>query len=269
MDKFLSLFTHFHLGNAIRAGAVILLGFFIAKIISVSLKRAFRSRLKPHQLMVLRRISFYLIFILFFITGIQELGFQLGALLGATGILTVAIGIASQTSMSNFVSGVFIIGEKPFEIGDTVQINKIQGEVFAINFLSVKIKTEDNKMIRIPNEILIKTPITNLSYFPIRRLDLLITLGFKETISHLKTIFLKVAEQNNYVLDKPESRVSVNELSDEGVTLNFSVWCNKNNFKDLKDSIQEEIKNALEHNQIELPTKRIFSSTDPLLVKMI
>lgn len=186
MTTFFSTLTQTHVENMLRAIAVIISGYVIARILSSSLDRGLRKRLTPQQSMLLRRIVFYVVLILFLATAIQELGFQISALLGATGILTVAIGIASQTSLSNIISGIFIIGEKPFQIGDTIKVNELQGEVVSIDFLSVKIRTSENTMVRIPNEVLIKSPVTNISYFPIRRADLLVSVAYKADIEFVK-----------------------------------------------------------------------------------
>ncbi len=154
MDKLYTLLAEFHIGTTPRAILLVLLGFFVARGLSKLINNSFNKRLSLHQATLLRRFTFYLILTLFAISAVQELGFHLSALLGATGILTIAVGIASQTSLSNIISGIFIIGEKPFEIGDTIKVNDMQGEVLAIDLLSVRIRTNDNTMVRIPNETL-------------------------------------------------------------------------------------------------------------------
>jgi len=106
----------------------------------------------------------------------------MGLLLGAAGILTVAPGFASQTSASNLVSGLFMIAEHPFGVGDTIRLGSIAGEVPSIDLLSVNLRTPDNLYVRIPNETMIKSEITNLTRFPIRRLDLEIGVAYKENL---------------------------------------------------------------------------------------
>ena len=222
--------------------------------------------------MLLRRIIFYIIFLLFITSAIQQLGFHITALLGATGIITVALGIASQTSMSNIISGMFIIGEKPFEIGDTIKVNELQGEVLSIDYLSVKIRTNDNMMARIPNEMLVKSPIVNISYFPIRRVDLTFTITYKTNIETLKKILLDIAAQNALCLDEPEPCVSVVRMTDNGIQMQFSVWVKKDKFNELKSTIQAEISAALMAGNIDmsLPTYAFHMDINkPLPIKII
>lgn len=260
----------FHLNVIIRAVLLAALGYFIARLLSASVGSSLRKRMKAHQIMLLRRVVFYIVFLLFLTSAVQQLGFQISALLGATGILTVAIGIASQTSMSNMVSGIFIIGEKPFELGDTIKVNEHQGEVIAINFLSVKIRTNDNMMVRIPNEVLIKSAIINVSYFPKRRCDLIIQAGYEDDIEKIRDILLSAAEHNTLGLKDPKPVVSVDEIGGPAVRLQFSAWATRENFKPFKSSLQEDIRNALAKQRIELNNPRtvpikIISQSDSLV----
>ena len=103
---------------------------------------------------------------------LSELGVNLTAILGAAGVLGIAIGVASQKSLGNMVSGLFLLSEKSFEIGDVLMIDDKVGIVQDVDLLALKIRTFDNKLIRIPNETLISTMVTNITKYPIRRVDL-------------------------------------------------------------------------------------------------
>lgn len=271
MTTIYNILSEFHLGATPRAVLLIIIGFFLARVVSGSIKKAFSKRLTMQQAMILNRGAFYLILALFIASAIQELGFSIGALLGATGILTVAIGIASQTSMSNVISGIFIIGEKPFEIGDTINVNNLQGEVIGIDFLSVKIRTSENMMVRIPNELLIKSPVTNISYFPIRRTELVLTVNFKADFEQIKKILLKIAEDNAVCLPDPSPSLLLTSINDAALNLQFCAWSKKENCNELKSSLLKEIKTAFTHYGIESPVPLHTWQTngDPLPIKII
>ena len=147
----------------IRALLFIGVGFVIAKLASRLFRRISDNKLSTHHQLLGSMLVFYLLFLIFLFSGLKELGFSLNVLLGAAGVLSVAVGFASQTSASNLISGLFLIAEKPFEIGDVLKLNEFTGEVMAIDLLSIKLRTFDNIMIRVPNESLIKTTFTNLS----------------------------------------------------------------------------------------------------------
>lgn len=273
METINKILAEFHVGPITRALLLVIIGIFLSRLLSASINKALRRRLRPHKAMIVRRILFYFVLILFLISAVQELGFNISALLGATGILTVALGIASQTSMSNVVSGIFIIGEKPFEIGDTIKVNDMQGEVLSIDFLSVKIRTNNNTMIRIPNEVLIKSAITNVSYFALRRVDLILGISYRESLNVVRKVLLKVANDNPLCLDEPQPYIGVDGFGESTVNVQFYVWGKKGDYNELKSSIQADIKKAFKENDIEMPfpsrTLYLSGTSAPLPIKII
>ena len=272
MPSFDTLLEQYHIGTTLRAALLLLIGFFAARLLSLSISRALNKRLTRQQSMLLQRFIFYFILSLFVASAIQQLGFNIGTLLGATGILTVAIGIASQTSFSNIISGIFIIGEKPFEIGNTIRIGEIEGEVLSIDLLSVKIRTADNMMIRVPNETLIKSAITNISYFPKRRIDLKLCVAYKENIDHVKQTLFTIAEKNSLCLKDPHPQFTIIGFGETITNIRFCVWATREDFDAAKTSVQEDIKTTFSHVGIEIsPSRSLYSNnaSEPLSIKII
>ena len=152
-----------------RAAFFVIAGLVAARLLASGLQRVLEKRLSQHRTMVLRRIAYYVVLALFLVSALNQIGLELSVVLGAAGILSVAVGFASQTSMSNLISGLFLIWENPFSMGDTVNIDDVTGEVVGIDLLSVKLRTADNLYVRIPNEKLIRSNVTTLTKFPIRR----------------------------------------------------------------------------------------------------
>src|SRR5699024_2454555 len=118
-------------------------------------------------------------------------GISLAPLLGAAGIAGVALGFASQTSVSNIISGLFLIAESPFKVDDIITVKSTTGVVLSIDILLVKLRTFDNQYVRIPNETLIKTEVTNITRFPIRRLNTTISVAYKEDIGQVREILME------------------------------------------------------------------------------
>ena len=187
-----------------RAVILIVVGFLVARIVSRVIARLSKARLEPQQVILLRRFLYYGLFALFLVAALHQLGFNLGVLLGAAGVLSVAIGFASQTSASNLVAGLFLIGEKPFAIGDVIQIGGTTGEVLAIDLLSVKLRTFDNKFVRIPNESVIKSEVSTLTKYPIRRADLQIGVAYREDLERVRDVLMNLADRNLQCLDEPK-----------------------------------------------------------------
>jgi small conductance mechanosensitive channel len=239
--------------NTFCAICLCTLGYFIAKKMSALVERGLVNRFSRHQLMLARRSVFYVIFSIFLVTSLQHIGFKLSVLLGAAGVFTVALGFASQTAGSNLISGIFLLFEQPFKVGDTVEIKGNVGVVDSIDLLSTKLKTADNKLVRIPNEVMIKSEMTNLSYFSTRRVDIIVTISFESNISDVKAILLDIAAQYPPVLSNPEPTVSINSFINSGVEIKFMVWVNTSDVLATRNALQELIKQQFDSAGIITP----------------
>lgn len=239
--------------NTIYALGLFSLGYFIAKRLSLFAERAISKRFSRHHTMLMRRCIFYAIFAIFAVTGLQHVGFQLSVLLGAAGVFTVAISFASQTAASNLISGIFLLFEHPFKVGDTVELKGITGVVDSIDLLSTKLKTADNKLVRIPNEAMIKSEITNLSYFSTRRLDILVAVAYDCNITQVKAMLMEIAEQCKHVLNDPVPNVTINNFANSAVELKFMVWVYTSDVSAARNELQETIKHRFDSAGIETP----------------
>lgn len=264
-DTLKSLFTGINLDRLSEILVAIILcfiGFLIARLVSNTFIRTIGSRLNAHQRLLWRRGIFYFIFLLFIMTSLREAGFKLSVFLGAAGILTVALGFASQTSATNLISGLFLIGEGSFEVGDTIQITlirgqTIEGQVISIDLLSVKLLTLDNVYIRLPNEQLIRTPVMNLSKYPIRRIPITLAINFHEDIIKVRQVLLDVAAKYPLVMDDPKATVTVTAFRESSIELLFAVWCRQENALKVRDEMQERVRNGFLENQIEIPVPKM------------
>ncbi|MFV8836559.1 mechanosensitive ion channel family protein [Aquisalimonas sp.] len=237
----------------VQAVIILAVGWLLARLVSRSAARVLSLRLDLHQTTIARRVIFYVILGLVIASALHQLGFRLGVLLGAAGILTVAIGFASQTSASNLISGLFLIAERPFQIGDFVQIGDTMGEVLAIDLLSVKLRTRDNLFVRVPNETLVKTQVTNYSRFPIRRYDLQLGVAYKEDIGRVKTVLEGVMDANPLCLEEPKPQIFFQGFGSSSVDLQVSVWAVRDNFIELRNTLPLEIKRAFDEHGVEIP----------------
>lgn len=182
----------------------------------------------------------------------QQIGIQMTAILGAAGVVTVALSFAAKTAASNFVSGIFLIFERPFKIGDSIQIKNIQGTVEAIDLLSTKLKTSENTLIRIPNETINKSEITNLSHFKTRVVNIKIPVSYTVDVNPIKTILLDLANKDKEVMEKPSPEVTLGDFSNSTIDLSLKFWVHARNANSVKNRLQEAIKQELEKKKIEI-----------------
>jgi len=256
--------------SALKALVKVVVGLALGRLAGNGLARLFAED-DAQRAMIIRRGTFYGIAGLFVASALMELGFDLSVLLGAAGILTVAIGFASQTSASNVISGLFLLGERPFAVGDVIRVNGTTGEVLSVDLLSVKLRTFDNLFVRIPNETMIKSEVTNLRRFPIRRIDLQIGVAYKEDLRKVREVLMDVADRNPLCLEEPAPLIIFQGYGDSSINHQFSVWAKTENFLDLRNSIPVEIKEAFDEHGIEIPfphrTLYTGSETSPFPVQ--
>tara|TARA_R110000868_G_scaffold66862_3_gene198799 strand:- start:154 stop:1041 length:888 start_codon:yes stop_codon:yes gene_type:complete len=268
----ISLMEQLHIFDISKALLILIVGYFVARIASTAVLRIDFANLGPHGKVQLRRAVFYGIFILMLFSALRELGFDLSVVLGAAGILSVAIGFASQTSASNLISGIFLMMERPFSIGDVIRVGDTTGEVISIDLLSVKLRTFDNLFVRIPNESMIKTQVTTLTKFPIRRADLQIGIAYKEDIEQVQKILTDVATKNVLSLDEPAPLFILLGFGTSSVNIQFSVWAKRENFLALKNTMYQEIKKAFDELGIEIPFPHISiysgEATNPIPINL-
>ena len=271
LDQMINLPVSDKIEGFIIGALVLLTGYLIAQLVTTAFVKTMSQRLTAHQLLVWRRGIFYFLLGLFSMSALHEMGFKLSVLLGAAGIFTVAIGFASQTSASNLISGLFLIGEGSFMVGDTIEVNGTIGEVLSIDLLSIKLRTADNIYVRIPNEQLIKSEVSNFTRFAIRRVPIMVNISYQQDIGKVRQVLLTIADKNPLVLDEPKPQVVVQDLASSSINLMFNIWTRKENFLDVKDTIQESIKNAFDEHNIDIPFPQITVNSGviaPLVVSM-
>ncbi|MFW5874126.1 MAG: mechanosensitive ion channel family protein [Verrucomicrobiota bacterium] len=241
------------LNDILFALGILIGGLLVVLTLARMAARFFRSRFSPHHAMVLQKSLLYLGIVLVICTVLIHLNVNLTAVLGAAGIATVAIGFAAQTSLSNLISGLFLLGERPFEVGDLIVVGQTRGIVLSIDLLSVKLRTLDNLMVRMPNETLIKSEVTNITRFPIRRLDINIGVAYREDVDRVVRLLKEVADANPISLNEPEPLVIFENFGASSLDFMLGVWVEKSKFLDLKNSIMRDIKQRFDAEGIEIP----------------
>jgi small-conductance mechanosensitive channel len=273
MESLAELFSKEFLVSLLHAVIIIGIGIPLIYLLAKWIGKQIAERVSPQRAMITNKLVRYLGFSIIILMVLKEFGFSLGPLLGAAGIIGIAVGFASQTSVSNIISGVFLLAERPFVVGDVIQIGGTIGQVLSIDTLSVKLRTFDNKFVRIPNETMIKSEVVNITKFPIRRLDVNISVAYKENIAHVRKILMEIAEKNDLCLQEPKPMIIFSGFSNSSVDLLFAVWAAKENFLKLKNTIQEEIKKGFDQEGVEIPFPHISlykgSASAPFPVQII
>jgi len=250
--------------SIVKALLTILFAWLATKVLVRAVEKNLDSKMSRQGLFLLKRTIVYSIVVLVALSILREFGFKLSVLLGAAGILTVAIGFASQTSASNLISGLFLVAERPFQIGDIIRIDTLTGEVLTIDLLSIKLRTMDNLFVRVPNESIIKSNVTNISRFPIRRFDLTMKINYREDLDKVKATLMAAANSNPVCLLEPSPLFIVLGFGDSGVDIQFSAWARRENFLELRNNLAASILKSFRQQdiQIALPQLRLADSPE-------
>jgi len=268
--------NEYYIENAkaiIRVILLLCVGLPVVWFLSRMTGKALKKRTTDQNAMIIRKVVLYIGVVLIIFTTATQLGFQLTPLLGAAGIVGIAIGFASQTSVSNIISGIFLIAEKPFAVGDVVRVGTTTGMVLSIDLLSLKLRTFDNQFVRIPNETIMKTEVVNITRFPLRRVDTTVSVAYKENLEHVRTVLMDLAKQNPNVLDEPEPIVLLTSYNNSGIDFLLAVWCVKSDFFQVRTSLIPAIKKRLDAEGIEIPFPHVSlyagSKTEPFPIRLV
>lgn len=247
------IFTEERLIKLRDIALVVVLGYLIIQATAILIRKVFWKNLNQQTKMLISKAIIYGGWIIIVFIVFKQLGIKLTALLGAAGVIGVVVGIASQTSIGNIVSGIFLISEKPFAMGDLIRVGDKLGVVYSIDLLSVKLKTLENLLIRIPNQTIISTEVTNITRFPIRRMDFEIGVAYKENLPKVMELLRKIARENPLCLDEPEPLILFKEFGNSSINMLYGIWFEKTNYVKVKNSIFVTIKETFDAEGIEIP----------------
>ncbi|HDH27943.1 MAG TPA: mechanosensitive ion channel family protein [Euryarchaeota archaeon] len=151
------------------------------------------------------------------------------------------------------ISGLFLLADQPFEIGDAVDIGGNAGVVLDINLFSTRLRTFDNKYLRIPNDSVANAKITNLSYYDIRRLDIPVGVAYKSDVGSAVDVLQGVISDSFRVLAEPEPQVLVSGFGASSIDIVVRAWVQRSELFGIRTELVTGIKTALEKAGIEIP----------------
>lgn len=256
-DIFLNWFKNF-VPELLLAAIILFFGWWISKLISKSIKKAMK-RAKVDDGITSFTYSLLLasLRIGVIISAIASLGINITSLVAAIGAAGITIGLALKDSFSNIASGVLIIINKPFKVGDYLEVDNFQGVVLKIEMMFTTFKTYDNKIIVVPNSKLTSEQIINYTAQDTRRLDLSYIVSYNEDLKKVKDILTDLVSSNEKALCEPKPIIAVSEYTEKGINIIANVWCNSNDYRTLYYEMQENVKIAFDNNKILIPFNQL------------
>ena len=192
--------------------------------------------------------------ILLLISVAGMLGIQTASFIAVIGALGLAVGLALQGSLANFAGGVLLLVFKPFKVGDLIESNGQTGHVQGIQIFNTILLTADNKTVILANGAVSNNTIVNYSRHGSLRVDITMAVAPDSDLEKARKVALETIAKNRFVLTDPPPTVSVLKVGDGMVTLTLRPYATPGNYWDAFFSLQEELREAFNNNQIAGPT---------------
>lgn len=239
--------------NLISAVLIFLAALIATKVVITQLRRSMKDKVSRENLELITKIINYGIMIIAFLLIMPTIGVEPSGFIVAGGIVALAVGFASQSIIGNLISGLFLIGERPVKIGDFVEISGNLGVVEDIRIISTKIRTLDGNFIRIPNETVFTSSITNFTSTPVRRFEYTIGISYADDADQAIGLIKAIIEEHPLTLVSPAPQVYVDDLGDNSVDIVVRIWSPSTEWWEVRMELLWKFKQALDAAGIEIP----------------
>jgi small-conductance mechanosensitive channel len=253
IDQSLTVYGDVTLSDVLVFLIVVVISVVVATIVRANVRAALKERVAENMLRILENLVYYSVICIGVVIALPQLGLNLTGLLVAGGFAGVVVGFASQSVVSNLVSGLFLIIERPVKIGDQIRVGDVSGVVKDIRVLSTIMRTYDGTYVRIPNDEVFSSTITNYAVYPARRFQYSIGIAYEDDAEEAIRILKKILSEHPFVLVNPEPTVFVDDLQDSSVHLDVRAWAPSQVWYTVQMELLWNMKVELERAGIHIP----------------
>lgn len=260
LDSLAQYLTWANLAKVITSVVAILIFWVVYRLIRHLVKKTASKTLQKKTVSIIVKAISYCFYVLIVMYVLGLFGIKLSAIWGAAGIAGVAIGFAAQTSVSNLISGLFVVTDKAMKVGDFIEVDGVSGTVDSIGIISIKIRTLDNQLVRVPNSTIIDSKLTNYSALPYRRYVFETWVDYDCDYDKAMEVAKSVpARCPTVILDNPKYAPNAvwTTQGDSGMNLNIIVWCKRENFLQTKSDVAINTLKAFNEAKINIPYNRM------------
>ncbi len=239
-DEVAKFFTVGNIVKLVTAVIAIIIFYIVYRVIRSIIKKGAEKRLEAHTVSIITKFVSYVFYVAIGVYILSLFGINVSAIWGAAGVAGLAVGFAAQTSVSNLISGLFVLTEKTMKIGDFIEVDGVSGTVDEIGLLSVKIHTLDNQLIRIPNSTIINTKLMNYATFDLRRFSFPLEVSYECDLEKALTALMTVPAKCPSVIknDPDHAPVAVyTGFGDTGVEISLNVWFKRQDLITVKNEV--------------------------------
>ena len=234
---------------------IFVIGILISKIITNLLRKVLQGRnIELTIAKFICRLVYAILMIFVVLATLSQLGVQTTSLIAILGAMSLAVGLSLKSSLSNLASGLLLVVFRPFKTGDYIKIGSYEGTVDEINLLFTEMLNSSNQQLTIPNSKFMSDAIINFSSKDTRRTDMIIGIGYNDSIQQSKALLQSIIEKDPRIILKPSLPViAVNELADSSVNILIQYWTKRTDFAATKRELIESIKVEFDQAGISIP----------------
>ncbi|MHC2066804.1 mechanosensitive ion channel domain-containing protein [Bremerella sp. T1] len=241
--------------NIAKFLAILLVSWIIAKFIQNIVNWLLERKLRLSRLAenLISRTIKNIVLVIGFAISLTALEIDITPIIAAIGATGLVVGLALQGTLSNFASGLMILVNRPFDVGDVVTAGGITGVIDQMNLVSTRFKTFDNQTIHVPNNEIWNNVITNITANHTRRVDLEFGISYDDDFYKAEEIIMSVVNDHELVLKKPEPQVVTHDLGESSVNIVCRPWARTENWWQVKTDITREVKRRFDEAGISIP----------------
>lgn len=244
------------LPSLIAALVVFAVGLYLASIVRRLVRRGLERRTdNPQPITLLSQMSYWLVVIIVAAISLQMVGFNLTAFLAGLGVAGITIGFALQDVSKNFIAGILMLIQQPFEIGEFIEVGGYSGTVEAIDLRATQVRTTDGKLVLIPNGEVMISPITNFSQAETRRVAISTGVAYDSDPESVRQASLAAISGIQGLLSEPAPKVLFENFGSTTMDLTLYFWIDtsQTNVANAKDAGLNALKDAFDDAQIDMP----------------
>ena len=241
--------------NLLTALVIFIVSLYLARFLSNILRRVLHSRKAPEGVThLLGQLTLWTVILIGMITALQRF-FDVTAFLAGLGIVGFTIGFALQDVIKNFASGIILLLQQPFHVGESIELAGFEGTVLAIDLRTTEIRASDGRIVILPNASVLASPIVNHTRASQRRVDLSLNLSHGTDPNTVRQIILDAIEEVPGYVRKPEPLIVFDNLTSSALVLTVNFWIDvsENNSAQAKDTVLLKVKSAFDRQGIEIP----------------
>lgn len=227
-----------------------------------------QARLDPTAADFIQTLLKYVVLTIGLVTALGRVGVNTTSILASLGVAGLTIGFAAKDVLSNMISGLFIFWDRPFVIGDLVEVGGHYGRVESITMRSTRVVTPDGRMLAVPNTTVVNTTVASYTNFPHLRLDVPFTVGVAENLARVREVALAACLKSDTLLLEPPPVVVVTALNDYNIAMQLQVWLSdEKQHVSARHALRECLFEALRSAGVDMPFETFALS--PLDVRRV